>query len=114
MLSVIMLNVTNEPFVLSVGMLRVVGLNVIMLNVVALQGCSNPLNKSSPTHFEAYPPLKGVFPLQQPCLLGYAVQCAGPIQGKKGGIQVLAGLAPSSRTLGLNIRVIHEQAKHSS
>ena len=35
MLSVIMLNVTYEPFVLSVIMLTVVRLNVIMLSVVA-------------------------------------------------------------------------------
>ena len=27
---------------------------------------------------------------------GYAERCAGAIQGKEGGIQVLAGLAPSS------------------
>jgi len=36
------------------------------------------------------------------------------IQGKEGGIQVLAGLAPSSKIEGYNIRVIHEQAKNSS
>jgi hypothetical protein len=35
MLSVIMLNINNKPFVLSVIMLRVVSLNVIMLSVVA-------------------------------------------------------------------------------
>jgi len=39
MLSVIMLDVTNKPFVLSV-----VRLNAIMLSVVALQGFSNPWN----------------------------------------------------------------------
>ncbi len=33
---------------------------------------------------------------------------------KEGGIQVLANLAPSSQTVGSNIRVIHEQAKRSS
>jgi len=44
----------------------------------------------------------------------YAGQCAGAIPGKEGGIEVLAGLAPSSQTVGSNIRVIHEQAKHSS
>jgi hypothetical protein len=42
------------------------------------------------------------------------VQCAGAIQGKEGGIQVLAGLAPSSQRVGSDIRVILEQAKHSS
>ncbi len=30
---------------------------------------------------------------------GYAAQCVGAIQGKEGGIQVLAGLAPSSPTV---------------
>jgi hypothetical protein len=45
---------------------------------------------------------------------GYAARCAGAIQGKEGGIQVLAGLAPSSQTVGSNIRVIHERAKRSS
>jgi hypothetical protein len=35
MLSVIMLNVTYKPFVLSVIMLSVVRLNVVMLSVVA-------------------------------------------------------------------------------
>ncbi len=39
--------------------------------------------------------------------------CAGAIQGKEGGIQVLAGLAPSSQTVETNKRVIHEQAKRS-
>jgi len=29
-------------------------------------------------------------------------------------MQMLAGLAPSSQTVGSNIRVIHEQGKHSS
>ena len=32
---------------------------------------------------------------------GYAAWCAGTIQGKEGGIQVLAGRAPSSQTVGL-------------
>jgi hypothetical protein len=45
---------------------------------------------------------------------GYTVRCTGAIQGKEGGIQELAGLAPSSQTVGSNIRVIHEQAKLSS
>jgi hypothetical protein len=44
---------------------------------------------------------------------GYATRCAGAIQRKAGGIQVLAGVAPSSQTVGSNIRVIHERAKHS-
>ncbi len=46
--------------------------------------------------------------------MGYAARCAGAIQGKKGGIQVLAGLAPSSLTVGSNISVIHEQERRSS
>ncbi len=45
---------------------------------------------------------------------GYTMRCAGAIQGKEGGIQMLAGLAPSSQTVGPNIRVIHEQRKRSS
>ncbi len=45
---------------------------------------------------------------------GCATWCASAIQGKEGRIQVLAGLAPSSQTVGSNIRVIHEQAKSSS
>ena len=45
---------------------------------------------------------------------GYAVQCTGAIQGKEGGIQVFAGQAPSSQTVGSNIRVIHVQVKRSS
>jgi hypothetical protein len=36
------------------------------------------------------------------------------IQGKEGGKQVLVSLAPPSQTAGSNIRVIDEQAKHSS
>jgi hypothetical protein len=31
---------------------------------------------------------------------GYAGQYVGAFQGKEGGIQVLAGLAPSSQTVG--------------
>ncbi len=42
---------------------------------------------------------------------GFAMRCAGAIQGKEGGIQMLAGLAPSSQTVGSNIRVIREQAR---
>jgi hypothetical protein len=37
------------------------------------------------------------------------MRCAGAIQGKEGGIPVLACLAPSSQTVGSNKRVIHEQ-----
>jgi hypothetical protein len=40
-------------------------------------------------------------------LPGYTAWCADAIQGKEGGIQVLAGLAPSSQTVGSNKRVIH-------
>jgi hypothetical protein len=35
---------------------------------------------------------------------GHTVHCAGAIQGKEGGIQVLAGLAPCSQTVGSNKR----------
>ncbi len=44
----------------------------------------------------------------------YAVQCTGAIQGKEGGIQVLAGLTPSSQTVGSLFRVTHEQVNSSS
>ncbi len=44
----------------------------------------------------------------------WVCRTTGAIQGKEGGIQVLAGLAPSSQTVGSNIREIHEQAKDSS
>ncbi len=62
----------------------------------------------------AYPLIKVLSPLNWLLLLGYAAQCTGVIQGKEGEVQVLAGLAPSSQTVGSNIRVIYEQAKHSS
>ncbi len=45
---------------------------------------------------------------------GHASLCAGTIQGKEGRMQVLAGIAPSSQTIGSNKRVIHVQAKRSS
>jgi hypothetical protein len=45
---------------------------------------------------------------------GHAALCAGTIHGKEGRMQVLAGLAPSSQTVGSNKRVIHVQAKCSS
>ncbi len=51
---------------------------------------------------------------EAPLSVGYAMWCAGAIQGKEGGIQMLAGLAPSSQTVGSNIRAIHEHAKCSS
>jgi hypothetical protein len=38
-------------------------------------------------------------------LRGYATWCVGAIQGKECGIQVLAGLAPSSQTVGSNRRI---------
>ncbi len=55
-------------------------------------------------------PLRGKAPLSG----GYAAHCAGAFQGKEGGIQVLAGLAPYSQTVRSLFRVIHEQAKLSS
>jgi hypothetical protein len=66
-----------------------------------------------PAHHTVNPPHKGAFPPQWCWLPGYAVWCADAIQGKEGRIQVLAGLAPSSQTVGSNKRVIHEQAKRS-
>jgi hypothetical protein len=45
---------------------------------------------------------------------GYAAWCAGAIQWKEGGIQVLAGLAPSSQTVGSNKRVIRTNSAFSA
>jgi hypothetical protein len=47
-------------------------------------------------------------------MVGMPCACEGAFHGKEGGVQVLAGLAPSSQTVGSLFRVIHEQAKHSS
>jgi hypothetical protein len=44
----------------------------------------------------------------------YIARCSVAIQGKEGGIQGLAGPAPSSQIVGSFSRVNHEQAKHSS
>jgi len=68
----------------------------------------------APMHNAVYLPIKVLSPLNWLFLLGYATWCASAIQGKEGRIQVLAGLAPSSQTVGSNIRVLHEQAKRSS
>jgi hypothetical protein len=65
----------------------------------------------APSYSAAYPPLKGAFPPQQLWLSGYAMQCVGTVRGKEGGIQVFAGLAPSSQTVGSNISVIHDLSK---
>ncbi len=54
--------------------------------------------------------LRGKAPLSG----GYTAWCAGTIQGKESRIQLLAGVAPSSQTVGSLFRVVHEQAKHSS
>jgi hypothetical protein len=67
-----------------------------------------------PVNRTAYPLIKVLSPLNHLLLLGYTAWCTGAIQGMEGGIQVMAGLAPSSQTVGSNIRVIHEQAKRSS
>jgi hypothetical protein len=45
---------------------------------------------------------------------GCAAWCTGKLPWKEGGIQVLAGLAPLSQTVGSLFRVIHEQAKGST
>jgi hypothetical protein len=42
-------------------------------------------------------------------LVGMLCGNAGTIQGKEGGIQVLAGLTLSDQTVGYNSVVIHEQ-----
>jgi hypothetical protein len=47
--------------------------------------------------------------LNQLSLQVYASRLTGTIQGKEGSIQVLAGLAPSSQTVGSLFRVIEEQ-----
>ncbi len=75
-----------------------------------------PLPSPSMTTAQVHgiPTTQSCFPLTLLWLLGYAMQCVGNIQEKKGRTQVLAGLAPSSQTVGSNIRVIHEQARCSS
>jgi len=55
--------------------------------------------------YPAIPTTQFCFPPLQLWHLGLAAWCVGTIQGKDGGIQVLAGLAPPSQ----NITVIHEQ-----
>ncbi len=77
----------------------------LLFCINSMLACTVQSKASSPSIL-----LKGKAPLCG----GYAVRCAGAIQGKEGGIQMLAGLAPSSQTVGSNIRVIHEQAKCSS
>jgi len=67
-----------------------------------------------PAHRVAYPGSQCHRGSKAPLSGGYAMQCAGAIQGKEGRIQVLAGLAPSSQTIGSNIRVIREKPKCSS
>jgi hypothetical protein len=42
---------------------------------------------------------------------GYTARCAGTFQGKVGRIQVSAGLAPSSQTVGCNIRTLRKSAE---
>ncbi len=44
-------------------------------------------------------------------MVGILSGCTSMFPEKEGGVQVLAGLAPSSQTLGSLFRVIHEQAK---
>jgi hypothetical protein len=47
-------------------------------------------------------------------LLGFRSELVYYLASAVVGIQVLASLAPSSQTVGSNVRVTHEQAKHSS
>jgi hypothetical protein len=68
----------------------------------------------APVHCLPYPTIKVLSPLNQLLLPGYVTWCQGAIQGKEGRIQVLAGLAPSSQTVGSNIRVILGQVECSS
>jgi hypothetical protein len=67
-----------------------------------------------PAHHMPYPRSQHHWGGKAPLSGGYAMPYACAIQGKDDGIQVLAGLAPSSQIEGYNIRVIHEQAKNSS
>jgi hypothetical protein len=62
---------------------------------------------SLPTTQRHLPPSKAL-------AAGVCRTVCGTIQGKEGGIQVLAGLAPSIQTVGSNIRVIHEQVKQTA
>jgi hypothetical protein len=67
-----------------------------------------------PAHHMPYPRSQPHWGGKAPLSGGYAVQYECAIQGKDDGIQVLAGLAPSSQTVGANIKVICEQVKRSS
>ncbi len=67
-----------------------------------------------PAHRTAYPGSQCCWGGKVLMSGGYAAQCVGAMQGKEGRIQVLAGQAPSSQTVGSNIWVIHEQVKHRS
>jgi len=88
-------------------------IRILLFGWMELYPATLPLDGAH-TQRAVYPPLKGAFTPQWPWLPGYATWCMGAIQGKEGGIQVLAGLAPSSQTVGSNIRVINEQGKRSS
>ncbi len=65
-------------------------------------------------HCLAYPGTQGRWGGKAPSSGGYAAHCVGTMQGKESGIQVLAGLAPSSQTIGSLFSVIYEQVKRNS
>jgi hypothetical protein len=67
-----------------------------------------------PMHCTAYPLLKALSPSTGFGSWRYTAWCVGTIQGKESTIQVLASLAPSSQTVGSNIRVIPDKLKCSS
>jgi hypothetical protein len=56
--------------------------------------------------------LKGAFPLSS--FASWGMLHGARVPFKEVRIQVLASLGPPSQTVGSNIRVMHEQAKHSS
>jgi hypothetical protein len=57
----------------------------------------------APVHCPVYPGSQRHWRRKAPLSGGYAGQFAGTIQGKQGGIKVLAGLAPSSQIVGPNM-----------
>ncbi len=67
-----------------------------------------------PSGVNAFKPFTAVIYNSKPIGVGAPLSCAGVIHLKESGIQVLAGLAPSSQTEGSLFRPIHGQAKHSS
>ncbi len=66
-----------------------------------LGGTANFISKRSATHEQ----------LWESNAMGMLRSCVGVFPRKEGRIQLLAGLVPSTQTVGSLFRVIHEQAK---